>query len=162
MLLHAPDELADRVIAATEERRVLFAERLQTPVRADRRADGGRRNRLAAQRGAERFEAVGLLTDICPFAEVDPGEELQEPGRRGIAASPVCRMSASSRSYCWVLPIPCLPTRMATALDRPIASSSAGIHRRPGRSALRSKKVLRPWALSQPFSSAAAPPSLWA
>ncbi len=63
MRLYAGDKLADRVVAAAEERRVLLAERLKAPVGADRRPDGGGRDCLAAQRGAEGFEAVGLLAD---------------------------------------------------------------------------------------------------
>ena len=71
-----------------------------------------------------------------------------QPGvRTGITGKPgfpVCRTSASSRSYCCVLPSPCGPTRIATARARLIASSSAGTQRRPGRGSLRSKKVVNP------------------
>ena len=63
MRLDAGDKLADGVVAAAEERRILFAEGLETPVRADRRLDFRGRGRLAAERGAEGFEAVGLLAD---------------------------------------------------------------------------------------------------
>jgi len=86
MLLYAHDKLADGVIAAAEEGRVLFAERLQAPVRADRRPDGGGGESLAAQQGVKLGEVVGLLKNACAFAEIDPGEELKEPGRRGVAA----------------------------------------------------------------------------
>ena len=87
MLLHPRDEFADRIIPATEKSRVLFVERLQTPVRTDRRADClAVGDRLAAQRGAERIEALHLLTDALPFAEINPGQKLQKPGRRRIAS----------------------------------------------------------------------------
>ena len=89
------------------------------------------------------FQAVRLLENIVASAQIDPRKELQKTGRRVIAAghehritgnpsSRVCRTRAASRSYCWVLPNPWRPTRMTTASEWPIASSSAGIQRSPG------------------------------
>ena len=46
----------------------------------------GRGDRLAAQRGAERLEALRLLADALPLAEINPSQKLQKPGRRRIAA----------------------------------------------------------------------------
>ena len=87
MRLYARDKFADRVVAAAEERRVLFAERLQAPVGADRRPDGGGGDRLAAQRGAKVGEAVrsaqGRLSPLLRSTQV---RSCKEPGRRGIAA----------------------------------------------------------------------------
>ena len=86
MLLNARHELADRAVAATEERRILLAERLQAPVRADRGTDRRAAIWLAAQRSSKGFKALGLLKDARALPEIDPGQKLQEPGRRRIAA----------------------------------------------------------------------------
>jgi hypothetical protein len=86
MRLHLSDELADRVVAATEEWCVLLSERLKAPVWADERPNSGGRNRFAAKRGAERGKAVGLLKNTRSLAEIDPGQKLQE-GITGNAAS---------------------------------------------------------------------------
>ncbi len=86
MFPHPRAQFADRVIPAAEKRRVLFAERLQSTVRADRRPHGRSGDCLAAQRSAKGGEIVGLLKDARAFAEVDPGKKLQEPSRRRIAA----------------------------------------------------------------------------
>jgi hypothetical protein len=49
-----------------EERRILFPERLQASVRANRGSDGGRCDRLAAQRCEQVLEAACLLADAVP------------------------------------------------------------------------------------------------
>jgi hypothetical protein len=73
---------------------------------------------------------------------------------------PISRVALFAFPVCRALPIPCLPTSIATALARPIASSTALTHLRPARSALRSKKVVSLCALSQLFKSAATALSL--
>ena len=83
---HLRDKLADRVVAAAEERRVLLPERLEAPVGANRGAKLGRCNRLAAKGGAKRGKAIGLLKDARSLAEIDPGQKLQKPSWRRRAA----------------------------------------------------------------------------
>src|ERR1700722_20691964 len=86
MVLHTRGELADRVIAAAKERGVLLPEWLKAAVRTNGRPDVGGGEGVAAQCGAEGFEAFRLLPDGLPLAKIDPGQELQEPGRWRFAA----------------------------------------------------------------------------
>jgi hypothetical protein len=108
-----------------------------------------------ARRNAGGGKAVGLLKDGRVLAQVDPGQKLEEPGRwRGAA-----RHQHRDR---WKRRLPCLAHYGEFALvllgvadpmltdkddERPMASSRAGTHGRPGRSLLRSKKVEKPWSL---------------
>ena len=166
------DKFADRVIAAAEERRVLFAERLKAPVGADRRADGGGGDRLAAQRGAEIGEAfASARRTLGPLLRSTQVRSCRNPvggesqpgistGITGNVWSPVCR-TARARAH---IAGCCRSRARRPGWRRPWSGRSRlrapGPSAGPERSSLRSKKVLIPCALSQPFSSAAASPSL--